>query len=82
MDGPVDTAWTMAGEQPWAKNGQRPPRRVTSERIYRMEGEAVSDKSFSNGNGLNNGGPMASPATVTVTGVHLGAGDEHWWRLA
>jgi len=37
------------------------------------------DKSFSNGNGL--GSPQtgpASPATVTITGVHLGAGDTHW----
>jgi len=44
-------------------------------------------KSFSNSNGNSayNGcadsGTQASPATVTVTGVHLGAGDTHWWKL-
>jgi len=35
-------------------------------------------KSFSNGNGDSMAG---SPAAVTVTGVRLGAGDVHWWRL-
>lgn len=35
----------------------------------------MTGKSFSNGNG-------DSPAVVTVTGVRLGAGDTHWWRLA
>jgi len=41
-------------------------------------------ESFSNGNG--NGGPAhgdsmgngASPATVTIDGTRLGAGDTHW----
>jgi hypothetical protein len=46
-------------------------------------------KSFCNSNGCSNpsgavnggSGTQASPATVTVTGVHLGAGDTHWWKL-
>jgi hypothetical protein len=44
-------------------------------------------KSFSNGNGPGCGasvgnGLHASPATVTITGVHLGAGDDHWAKMA
>jgi hypothetical protein len=36
-------------------------------------------KSFSNGNGpAASNGAQDSPATVTITGVHLGAGDTHW----
>jgi len=44
-------------------------------------------KSFSNGNGYsghgNSGcnGSQDSPATLTDTGVHLGAGDVHWAKL-
>jgi hypothetical protein len=44
-------------------------------------------KSFSNGNGGPTcgdstwNGPQSSPATVTITGVHLGAGDNHWAKM-
>jgi hypothetical protein len=44
-------------------------------------------RSFSNGNaGPTHGqsmsnGPMASPATITITGPHPGAGDSHWAKL-
>ena len=35
--------------------------------------------SFCNGNGAAaSNGAQNSPATVTITGVHLGAGDTHW----
>ena len=40
-------------------------------------------KGFSNGNGPpTDGHGPASPATVTITGVRLGAGDTHWAKLA
>lgn len=37
-------------------------------------------RSFSNDNGPGSEG-QASPATVTVTGARLGAGDTHWARM-
>ena len=44
------------------------------------------DKSYCNSHGNSayngNSGSGQSPATVTITGVRLGAGDDHWWRLA
>ena len=46
----------------------------------------VASRSFSNGNaavtlcGESASGPQ-SPATVTICGVHLGAGDNHWAQL-
>lgn len=40
------------------------------------------DKSFSNGNAPNCGASVgnapASPATITICGNRLGAGDNHW----
>jgi hypothetical protein len=42
-------------------------------------------KSFhhSNGYGNSHGNDAGGqgPATVTITGVRLGAGDTHWWKL-
>ena len=45
--------------------------------------------SFSNSNGpaagngpaADDGGQQDSPSTVTITGVHLGAGDCHWAKM-
>jgi hypothetical protein len=51
------------------------------------DGPMQPSRSFSNGNaGPTHGqsmsnGPMASPATITITGPHPGAGDSHWAKL-
>jgi hypothetical protein len=51
-----------------------------------VRGPIVAQRSYSNGNapvticGTSAHGP-ASPATVTICGVHLGAGDNHWAKL-
>ena len=45
----------------------------------------MTPRSFSNGNGPNANGngntTQSSPATLTMFGVHLGAGDNHWAKL-
>lgn len=62
-----------------------PPSRgtITGER-NKARKIAMSSKSFSNGNATNCASPAngpSSPATITITGVRLGAGDTHWARL-
>ena len=43
-------------------------------------------KGPNNGSGTGNSGVNGNsgqgPATVTITGARLGAGDTHWWVLA
>jgi hypothetical protein len=76
----------------WFKIGKHDPvivpRNVPAGRLgIFLSGGPIVPRSFSNGNaGPTHGqsmsnGPQASPATITITGTHLGAGDSHWAKL-